>query len=414
MQLQRATGLDAETASHWVEVLKLRNISVDQFQTSLNRLSKQMDKVRTTQADLAAQSERYADAAARLDPIIRGGGEAGKEAQKELNLYGKALASAQKKADAAATPFQQLGVNLKTVASGDIQKTLLQMADGFAKIENPAQRAALAQATLGRTGTKLGAILYKGSGAIEDQLAMVAKYGNTITKDGTDKVAEMTAQQRELQAAQDGLKTQLGVALIPVMLQLSTALLDVVHVLHPLLANGTAMKVLIVALAAAFVAYKVAVIASTIASLGLNAAMLPTIGLVLAIVAAIAALVAIGILLYRNWDKIKATLVAAFNAIKAAAVSAFSWIKTNWPLLLAILVGPFGVAVYQIVKNWDAIVEAVSGALDAISEAIGGMLDDVAAILDVGASGPAKLVDNAAGIAKGILDAIVGGLKRLA
>src|SRR5262245_39952485 len=256
MQLQRATGLDAETASHWVEVLKLRNISVDQFQTSLNRLSKQMDKVRTTQADLAAQSERYADAAARLDPIIRGGGEAGKEAQKELNLYGKALASAQKKADAAATPFQQLGVNLKTVASGDVQKTLLQMADGFAAITNPAQRAALAQATLGRTGTKLGAILYKGSGAIQEQLAMVAKYGNTIDEDGTKKVAELAAQQRELQAAQDGIKTQIGQSLLPLQLALAETLLKVVDALSPLLHNVTAMKIGLAVLTAAFVAYK--------------------------------------------------------------------------------------------------------------------------------------------------------------
>src|SRR5205085_7853793 len=32
-----------------------------------------------------------------------------------------------------------------------------------------------------------------------------------------------------------------------------------------------------------------------------------------------------------------------------------NWIKENWPLLLAIITGPIGIAVLLITKNWDTI-----------------------------------------------------------
>jgi TP901 family phage tail tape measure protein len=60
----------------------------------------------------------------------------------------------------------------------------------------------------------------------------------------------------------------------------------------------------------------------------------------------IAAVIAAAILIVLFWDKIKAGAVAVLN-----------WLKTNWPLLLAILTGPIGLAVLFLVKNWNKIVE---------------------------------------------------------
>jgi phage-related minor tail protein len=37
------------------------------------------------------------------------------------------------------------------------------------------------------------------------------------------------------------------------------------------------------------------------------------------------------------------------------ATGLFSWVRSNWPLLLAILTGPIGLAVLAITKNWDKI-----------------------------------------------------------
>jgi hypothetical protein len=69
-----------------------------------------------------------------------------------------------------------------------------------------------------------------------------------------------------------------------------------------------------------------------------------------AVVLAVAALIAVVIAVVKNWDKI----TAAFKAT-------FAWVKQNWPLLLAILTGPIGLAVLAIVKNWDTIKAAIAG-----------------------------------------------------
>lgn len=55
--------------------------------------------------------------------------------------------------------------------------------------------------------------------------------------------------------------------------------------------------------------------------------------------------------------------VGVFKAVVGAISSVYNWVKTNWPLLLAILTGPFGLAVYAIARNWTAIKSAAKAAL---------------------------------------------------
>ena len=46
---------------------------------------------------------------------------------------------------------------------------------------------------------------------------------------------------------------------------------------------------------------------------------------------------------------------AAFDRVKSAASAVLGWVKGNWPKILAVLTGPFGIATLLIVKNWDKI-----------------------------------------------------------
>jgi hypothetical protein len=71
-------------------------------------------------------------------------------------------------------------------------------------------------------------------------------------------------------------------------------------------------------------------------------------GPILLIIAAIAALVAIGYVIYRNWKTI-------WGAIKAAVEAVWVWIKANWPLLVGILLGPIALAAALIWKYWKYI-----------------------------------------------------------
>lgn len=69
------------------------------------------------------------------------------------------------------------------------------------------------------------------------------------------------------------------------------------------------------------------------------------------------------------WEDIKTGLAAVgkffsdtWTNIQNAIGAVIDWVKANWPLLLAIITGPIGIAVGLIVKNWDTIKQAFQNA----------------------------------------------------
>jgi len=71
-------------------------------------------------------------------------------------------------------------------------------------------------------------------------------------------------------------------------------------------------------------------------------------GPILLIIAAIAVLIAVAYVLYRNWNTI-------WTFVKHLVMDVWDWIKTNWPLLLGILLGPIALAAALIWKYWAQI-----------------------------------------------------------
>jgi hypothetical protein len=63
------------------------------------------------------------------------------------------------------------------------------------------------------------------------------------------------------------------------------------------------------------------------------------------------------------FGKVRDIAVGVFSAVVGAVKTAIDWVKSNWPLLLGILTGPFGLAVILIARNWDAIKTAAQSAL---------------------------------------------------
>lgn len=58
---------------------------------------------------------------------------------------------------------------------------------------------------------------------------------------------------------------------------------------------------------------------------------------------------------------------AHWDTITGAASDALGWLRSNWPLILAILTGPVGLAVYAIVRHWDTIKDAFRAVMDWIA-----------------------------------------------
>jgi hypothetical protein len=334
LRLQRTTGMDAKTASQWAEITRVRGVRAESFQRGLVALSRNM--VAANQGNKQARQG-----------------------------------------------FDQLGVSMDNVRKGNTQAVMMQMADGFSKMENPALKAALAQKFLARQGQELLPLFNSGSAAIQEQMDTAAKYGAVIGEGGVEHTKNFVQQQREMKMAMDGLKVSIGTALMPIILSLAQVVTHLSSTFQPLLRSGTAVKIMIGLLIASFIALKALNMATQIqtgakAMAGLartvriaaaaqwlfNAAMTANpIGLI------ILALVALGVafvVLYKKVGWFRNAVNAALGAVKNAAVAVFNWIKGHWPLLVAILTGPFGVAVYAIIKHFDKIKAAAKSAINFI------------------------------------------------
>ena len=93
------------------------------------------------------------------------------------------------------------------------------------------------------------------------------------------------------------------------------------------------------------------------------------------IVIAVVALIAGLVLLYRRSETFRDLISrvgeagrAAFDAIMNAVRTVIDWVRTNWPLILAIITGPIGLAVLFITRNWDRIREIIATAIARIRE----------------------------------------------
>jgi len=99
---------------------------------------------------------------------------------------------------------------------------------------------------------------------------------------------------------------------------------------------------------------------------------------------------------------VAAMVVIHFDTIKRWISNVFNWVKDNWPLLLAILTGPFGLAVLAIVKNWDTIKAGAT----AVKDWIFGRFEDLVGFIT-------GLPGRIGSAASGLWDGIMGNLSRI-
>ena len=159
----------------------------------------------------------------------------------------------------------------------------------------------------------------------------------------------LAGQQAILQAQFADLQADLGKKLLPVVVKIANAFVGLIEFISR---NQSWIVPLVGGIAAFVAAIKGAQIA--MAAFNLVMAANP----IVLVVAAIAAAVAGFILLYQKvqWfrDAVDA-VIDVFQALWDIILVGFDWIRKNWPLLLAILTGPFGLAVLAITRNWDTI-----------------------------------------------------------
>ncbi len=198
------------------------------------------------------------------------------------------------------------------------------------------------------------------------------------TSDGTANQMRMTSERVKEMSA------EIGAKLLPVagkLLKWANDMLDKFNALTPGQQKFLGIVLLIVAALgplAFIIGSLTTIISGLTAVIGvLSAVSAPLILTIGGIVLAIGALIAIGYLIITNWSTIKDFFVAIWWGIQAAVDAFINWLKSNWPLVLGILTGPFGMMIGIIVKNWEtvlAFIKSVPGKIGGFFSGIGSLL----------------------------------------
>ena len=122
-----------------------------------------------------------------------------------------------------ADTFEFLGVQLKDVngQTRDTEKLFLDLADRFTKIQDPAQKTAIAMQIFGRSGAELIPILNLGSRGIADLSAEAEKLGIVLTRDNAVAIDQFGDKAAELKNALGGLFLTISVQLMPMLTELA-------------------------------------------------------------------------------------------------------------------------------------------------------------------------------------------------
>lgn len=189
------------------------------------------------------------------------------------------------------------------------------------------------------------------------------------------------------------LQEKVGSVLVPALTKLADVLLTVVGFFQGLPGPVQAAIGVVAGLVVVVVAIHKAIQAWAVIQGVLNAVLAAN--PIVLIIAAIAALVAGVVIAYKNsetfrdivqsvWEVLKGVAsfiagvaVAAFNALRGAVEAVVGFIQRNWPMLLAILTGPIGLAVKFIVEHFDSIVKFVRELPGKIGRAAAGMWDGI-------------------------------------
>lgn len=338
---------------------------------------------------------------------------------KSMGVLSKQIMAAADPAKYTGSVFDDLGVKLKntdgTIRTAD--SVFMSIADRFKAMPNGVQKTAESMQLFGKSGKDLLPILNLGSSGIKELEDKAASMGLVLTSGNVASVRKLISAQKDWNESTEGLKIQLGLALMPKMTEfaqiLTTKVLPVVkdvvqwittHKLA-LAALGGVLGALIIGPIVAFIiaigwiplAIGAAVAVAAIAIGFLIAKWkewhdwIIAIGLIIA--GPLIPFIAMATLIIKYWDDIRNFGMQALDFIMAKV----NWLKDNWLQALGFIIGYFVTlpimlpgyvadAFMRIVGfvaslNWGAIFSgigrAIGGAAEGIWQAISGAFNRI-------------------------------------
>lgn len=235
------------------------------------------------------------------------------------------------KMSSGAAVFDELGVSIYDADGNmrDATEVWYDSLEALSKVENETERDALSMELFGKSAMDMAGIVDDGGAALKELGQEAEDAGLILGQDGVDAANEFNDAMDKLKARTQGALLKAGATLAkvlaPALEKIVTAVTKVVSWFANLDGKTQKLILAIVGLVAA-----ISPVAAILSKIGAAVNVVKTAFTLLSgpigiVVAAIAAAVAIGILLYKNWDTIKAkaqelwqNITATFEAIKKA------------------------------------------------------------------------------------------------
>lgn len=290
----------------------------------------------------------------------------------------KAMSGSDDETGAQAEAFERLGVSI-TDSNGELRNSDDVWQDtikALGNVENETERDALAMTLMGKSAAELNPLIEDGGETYEKVAETMKKYNlDYVDQETLDKANEFNDQLDTMKLLGSVALAQVGSQLAAYLAPALEKVVDLVGRFADWLSKLDPEVLTIIGAIAGFIA----VLAPLLIGLGKVAFGISSIinlvnlmggavgalsaGTLLPIIGVIAAVIAIGVLLYKNWDKIKAVAVAvrkkisavwnsiktsvsnAVNSVKAKVTGAWNTIKTStqnaWNAVKDAIVRPF-------------------------------------------------------------------------
>lgn len=293
--------------------------------------------------DTARESRVTTTQLQELDHAAAQGGVGVERMRAGVATFGQSLRAAERWGNGTTAMLRRLGIQTRD-AGGHIRPTgdlLDEVAVAMERIESPTRRARVAVQLFGESGRRMLDVLHTGPGGIAALRAELAELGGGVTPEAVEASREFTQATEKLSRAQDSLRSVLAVALLPALSWVTEKGAKLAG-LFARLTNGT--HVVQIALAALGVV-------GAAAAAALIVAWAPVAAPYIAAAAAAAALVAI-------LDDVITFVEGGDSALGRMIDSLFG-------------VGKATEYVHELKEEWEAVQNAISGAIGAVAEFLG-------------------------------------------